>query len=120
LGQVAEAFKKHAILLVEFFESEERACRDIRKHVAWYFKGYPVGGEFRASLAQVESLTQMDEILGTLDWSLPYPGELAEGPRGRLGGAKVCALPDKWLNSRELVGAERSMLMEAEIGVSGG
>jgi len=120
LGEVAEAFKKHAILLVEFFESEERACRDIRKHVAWYFKGYPVGGEFRASLAQVESLTQMDEILGTLDWSLPYPGEIAEGPRGRLGGAKVCALPDKWLNSRELVGAERSMLMEAEIGVSGG
>ena len=23
-------------------------CRDIRKHVAWYFKGYPVGGDLRA------------------------------------------------------------------------
>lgn len=120
LGQVAQAFKNHALLLVEFFESEERACRDIRKHVAWYFKGYPVGGEFRASLAQVETLQQIDDLLGTLDWSLPYPGELAEGPRGRLGGAKSCALPENWLNSRELVGAERKMLMEAEIGVSGG
>ena len=120
LGQVAQAFKNHAVLLVEFFESEERACRDIRKHVAWYFKGYPVGGEFRASLAQVETLSQIDDLLGTLDWSLPYPGELAEGPRGRLGGAKSCALPENWLNSRELVGAERKMLMEAEIGVSGG
>ncbi len=120
LGEVAEAFKNHAVLLVEFFESEERACRDIRKHVAWYFKGYPVGGEFRASLAQVETLQQIDDLLGTLDWSLPYPGELAEGPRGRLGGAKSCALPENWLNSRELVGAERKMLMEAEIGVSGG
>jgi len=120
LGQVAEAFKKHAELLVEFFESEERACRDIRKHVAWYFKGYPVGGEFRASLAQVESLQQMDDILGTIDWSAPYPGELAEGPRGRLGGAKVCALPENWLQSRELVGDQRKVLLEAELSVSGG
>lgn len=120
LGQVAEAFKKHAELLVEFFESEERACRDIRKHVAWYFKGYPVGGEFRASLAQVESLQQMDEILGTIDWSAPYPGELAEGPRGRLGGAKVCALPENWLQSRELQGDQRKVLLEAELSVSGG
>ena len=120
LGQVSEAFKKHAELLVEFFESEERACRDIRKHVAWYFKGYPVGGEFRASLAQVESLQQMDDILETIDWSAPYPGELAEGPRGRLGGAKVCALPENWLQSRELQGDQRKVLLEAELSVSGG
>ena len=120
LGQVATAFKKHAELLVEFFESEERACRDIRKHVAWYFKGYPVGGEFRASLAQVESLQMMDDILGTIDWSAPYPGELAEGPRGRLGGAKVCALPENWLQSRELQGDQRKVLLEAELSVSGG
>jgi nifR3 family TIM-barrel protein len=120
LGQVASAFKKHAELLVEFFESEERACRDIRKHVAWYFKGYPVGGEFRAALAQVESLQQMDDILGTIDWSAPYPGELAEGPRGRLGGAKVCALPENWLQSRELQGDQRKVLLEAELSVSGG
>jgi len=120
LGEVAQAFKKHAELLVEFFESEERACRDIRKHVAWYFKGYPVGGEFRAALAQVESLQHMDDILGTIDWSAPYPGELAEGPRGRLGGAKVCALPENWLQSRELVGDQRKVLLEAELSVSGG
>ena len=120
LGQVADAFKRHAELLIEFFESEEHACRDIRKHVAWYFKGYPVGGEFRAALAQVESLSHMDEILGTLDRTEPYPGEEAEGPRGRLGGAKVCALPENWLQSRELVGNQRSVLQDAEIGVSGG
>ena len=120
LGEVADAFKRHAELLVEFFESEMHACRDIRKHVAWYFKGYPVGGEFRAALSQVESLDHMDEILGTLDRSQPYPGEEAEGPRGRLGGAKVCALPENWLQSRELVGDQRKVLQEAELGVSGG
>ncbi len=120
LGEVADAFKRHAELLVEFFESEMHACRDIRKHVAWYFKGYPVGGEFRAALSQVESLDHMDEILETLDRSQPYPGEEAEGPRGRLGGAKVCALPENWLQSRELVGDQRKVLEEAELGVSGG
>lgn len=120
LGEVADAFKRHAELLVEFFESEMHACRDIRKHVAWYFKGYPVGGEFRAALSQVESLAHMDEILGTLDRTQPYPGEEAEGPRGRLGGAKICALPENWLQSRELVGDQRKVLQEAELGVSGG
>ena len=120
LGEVADAFKRHAELLVEFFESEMHACRDIRKHVAWYFKGYPVGGEFRAALSQVESLSHMDDILGTLERNQPYPGEEAEGPRGRLGGAKVCALPENWLQSRELMGDQRNVLQEAELGVSGG
>ena len=120
LGEVADAFKRHAQLLVEFFESEMHACRDIRKHVAWYFKGYPVGGEFRAALAQVESLDHMDQILGTLDRTAPYPGVEAEGPRGRLGGAKVCALPENWLNSRTLDEKQGIDLLDAEIGVSGG
>jgi tRNA-dihydrouridine synthase len=120
LGEVADAFKRHAELLVEFFDSEMHACRDIRKHVAWYFKGYPVGGEFRAALSQVESLDQMDSILATLSRDEPYPGEEAEGPRGRLGGSKVCALPENWLQSRDLVGDQRSVLQDAELGVSGG
>lgn len=120
LGEVADAFKRHGELLTEFFDTEEHACRDIRKHVAWYFKGYPVGGEFRAALAQVESLDHMDEILATLERDQPYPGDAAEGPRGRLGGAKLCALPENWLQSRELVGDQRKVLEEAELGVSGG
>ena len=120
LGEVAAAFKRHAELLTEYFENEAHACRDIRKHVAWYFKGYPVGGEFRAQLSQVESLSHMDEILAQLDGALPYPGEGAEGPRGRLGGVKSCSLPDRWLDSRELLGDDRTMLLEAELNVSGG
>jgi len=59
LGFVADAFRRHAELLVEFFEDENRACRDIRKHVAWYFKGYPVGGELRAALAMSSSLQEL-------------------------------------------------------------
>jgi nifR3 family TIM-barrel protein len=120
LGEVADAFKQHALLLVEFFGGELRACRDIRKHVAWYFKGYPVGGSFRASLASVETIAQMDQLLGTLERAMPYPGDEAEGPRGRAGGIKSCALPEHWLDSRELGEAAKLSLLEAELNVSGG
>jgi nifR3 family TIM-barrel protein len=120
LGDVARTFRRHAELLTEFFDSEERGCRDIRKHVAWYFKGYPVGGELRARLATVESLAQLDDLLGTLDWSMPYPGEGAEGPRGRAGTPKNPALPDGWLDSQELVGHDRTTLVDAELDTSGG
>jgi nifR3 family TIM-barrel protein len=120
LGEVAQAFKRHAELLVEFFEDEIRGCRDIRKHVAWYFKGYSVGGDLRARLATVESLAQLDELLGTLDWSQSYPGEAAEGQRGRAGTPKTPALPDRWLDSRELQETHRAELTEAELNTSGG
>jgi nifR3 family TIM-barrel protein len=120
LGQVADAFRRHAVLLTEFFESEERACRDIRKHVAWYFKGYPVGGDLRASLASVVSLAQLDDLLGTLDGDQDYPGEGAEGPRGRAGSPKKTSLPEHWLDSQELVSAERANLTEGEGDTSGG
>ena len=120
LGEVAQAFKRHAELLVEFFDDEDRACRDIRKHVAWYFKGYAVGGELRASLATVGTLQQIDDLLGRLDWSQHYPGADAEGQRGRAGTPKNPSLPDKWLDSRELQETDRAELTEAELNVSGG
>ena len=120
LGFVADAFRRHTELLVEFFDDEDRACRDIRKHVAWYFKGYSVGGELRASLATVQSLQQLDDLLGLLDRDQPYPGADAEGQRGRAGTPKNPALPQGWLDSRELQETHRAELTEAELSTSGG
>ena len=121
LGEVARAFRRHAELLVEFYEGDEpHACRDIRKHVAWYFKGYPVGGDVRAALAMVDSLQQIDDLLATLDGHQAYPGADAEGPRGRAGSPKRPSLPDRWLESRELDEAFRAELTAAELHHSGG
>jgi tRNA-dihydrouridine synthase len=120
LGDAVKTLRRHAELLVEFFGDEGRACRDIRKHVAWYLKGYPAGHEVRASLSTVGSLDEMDEILATLDWSEPYPGRDAEGPRGRAGSPKKPALPENWLASRDLERAGRADLAAAEREHSGG
>ncbi|EPD83272.1 hypothetical protein HMPREF1529_02645 [Microbacterium sp. oral taxon 186 str. F0373] len=120
LGFVAAAFRRHAELLVEFFEDEGRGCRDIRKHVAWYFKGYPVGGETRAQLATVSTLAEIDDLLATLDLDAPYPGAAAEGQRGRAGTPKRPALPDGWLQSREMTGDAARALADAEVDTSGG
>lgn len=122
LGFVMDAVRRHTELLVDFFDGDEgRACRDIRKHVAWYFKGYGVGGDTRRALAMVESIEQMDEIFETMDRSMPYPGVGAEGQRGRAGRAKKSKLPDGWLDSRDSTHIDFSALAEAEIGdVAGG
>ncbi|HTN59114.1 MAG TPA: tRNA dihydrouridine synthase DusB, partial [Protaetiibacter sp.] len=121
LGEVAFAFRRHAELLIDFFDGDEtRACRDIRKHVAWYFKGYAVGGELRAALARSSSLAEIDELLGRLDPDQLYPGADAEGQRGRAGTPKRPALPEHWLESRELQETHRTQLTEGEGDTSGG
>jgi len=121
LGFVANAFRRHAELLTEFFEGdEEHAVRDMRKHVAWYFKGYPVGGETRAALAMSSSLQELDDHLGTLDSDQPYPGADAEGQRGRAGSPKQPTLPYGWLDSRSLPEMDRAEITAAEEHHSGG
>ncbi|WP_138443842.1 tRNA dihydrouridine synthase DusB [Sinomonas susongensis] len=120
LGEVAAAFYRHAELLVDYFEDEDKALRDVRKHVAWYFKGYTVGGELRAKLAQVSTLEVLRDLLAELDGEAPYPGADAEGPRGRAGSPKRPALPDRWLESRSMDHDQTREIAAAELDVSGG
>ena len=120
LAEVCRVLRRHAELLVEFHEDEGRGCRDIRKHIAWYLKGFAVGGELRHQLGLVDSLEALDRLIATLDLSQPWPGDAAEGQRGRAGSSRVVALPDRWLESRELDPVQRATVLEAELSVSGG
>ena len=88
--------------------------------MAWYLKGYSVGGEARAGLGLVESLADLDAKLAALDLDQPYPGEGAEGQRGRAGTPKIPSVPQGWLDSREIDDALAAKLHEAELSVSGG
>ncbi|WP_285795560.1 tRNA dihydrouridine synthase DusB [Micromonospora sp. NBRC 107095] len=109
LGEVAVTMRRHAELLVDQFTAgarnpargERDGCTDFRKHVAWYLKGFPVGGELRRSLAMIESLAQLDDLLGKLDPAEPFPVTALGQPRGRTNSPGKVALPDGWLASRD-------------------
>ncbi len=120
MAEVSAAVYRHAELLVDTFDDENKALRDIRKHMAWYFKGYVVGGELRAKLSTVPTLEVLRELLDQLDTSEGYPGVDAEGPRGRAGTPKRTALPAGWLDARTLSGSQKVELVGAELDVSGG
>ncbi len=120
LRDVAAAIRRHAELMVAEFGDELKALREMPKHMAWYLKGYVVGGELRRELGLVEDLAHLDTLLARLDLDQPYPGEAAEGQRGRAGSPKRPVVPDGWLDSRELDESFRAALAEAELSVSGG
>ena len=105
LGEVAAVLCRHARLLADHY-GEQKGVRDLRKHMAWYLRGFPVGGTLRQRFARVGSLAELDELVAALDGpdgpgrGTPYPAE-ADGPRGRQGSPAKVVLPDNWLADPE-------------------
>ncbi len=95
LGEVADIIRRHGALL-SAHQGEDKGMRDIRKHVAWYLHGFPVGSELRRALALVKTLDELDRMLSGLDPDVPFP-PAANGPRGRQGSPSSVALPQGWL-----------------------
>ncbi len=118
---VADTVYRHGELMVRHFDGDEnKAMREIRKHIAWYFKGYPVGGDARRSLGLVESLAELRGLLDGLDLDAPYPGVDAEGPAAARARPSGPSCPEGWLDSREISPDLALRLHEAELSVSGG
>lgn len=114
LGEVAQIIVRHAELLAQY-DGEDHATRDIRKHIGWYLRGFPVGGEVRSALARVESLQQLRELLAP--WAdSPALADDADGPRGRQGSPGKVVLPEGWLDDPE----DESVPEGAELMHSGG
>ena len=97
LFQVREIISRHGQLLVDFFESEGRAMRDLRKHMAWYLKGFSVARELRSRFGMVVSLSELDYLLSQLE-DQQYPAAIGDAPRGRTSHGHPVSLPDGWLN----------------------
>jgi nifR3 family TIM-barrel protein len=116
LDEVSMLMRRHAILLCELM-GEERGCRDFRKHVSWYLKGFPVGGELRAAGGMVSTLADLDLVVARLDPELAYPDAELTAPRGRQGSPKRVVLPEGWLDDTDGIGLD---LADAETDVSGG
>jgi hypothetical protein len=95
---------------------EHRGVRDLRKHMAWYLKGFVVGQPVRAGLGTVGSLVELDALLAQLD-EQPFPLAEVGRPRGRQGSPRRVVLPSGWLDETD---GRRLDLSEAEDGTSGG
>lgn len=114
LGQVATTLRRHAELLCEHMGAD-KGIRDVRKHIAWYLKGFAVGSETRRRLGLVDGLDELDELLATLDLAQEFPAD-AEGPRGRQGSPGRVVLPERWLDDPD----DPSVPFGAELEHSGG
>ena len=97
LREVAGVMRRHAALLTDLF-GEYKACQEIRKHVAWYLKGFSVAGPTRSALAHVSSLTELDELLSAPHLDQAFNASVLGSPRGRTSAAKRIALPEGWLD----------------------
>jgi hypothetical protein len=116
LGEVAVMIRRHAELLVRY--EGPHGLVDMRKHMAWYLKGFPVGGETRHALGTISSFEELDALLATLDADAPFPVKELGRPRGRQGSPRrKVVMPTGWLDGRTLDDADIS---GAELGVSGG
>ncbi|TDQ05450.1 tRNA dihydrouridine synthase DusB [Labedaea rhizosphaerae] len=99
LGVVADVLRRHAALLVDHL-GQDKGVRDLRKHMAWYLRGFPVGSELRQRFAMVRTLDEVAALTEELDHDAPYPPG-AEGPRGRQGSPAKVVLPEGWLDDPE-------------------
>ncbi|HET6167123.1 MAG TPA: tRNA dihydrouridine synthase DusB [Marmoricola sp.] len=105
LGEVRTMMRRHAELLCGHM-GEERGCKEFRKHVSWYLKGFGAGGELRHGLALVSTLAELDVLLDRLDPDEPFPAAILGAPRGRQGSPrKRVVLPDGWLDDTDGRGA---------------
>ncbi|GGG80875.1 tRNA dihydrouridine synthase DusB [Corynebacterium pelargi] len=99
LGEVTRIINRHAELLVEH-EGEQRGCRDMRKHMGWYLRGFPVGGEVRAQLSGIHTLDDLRRVLDPWADSDALADD-ADGARGRKGSPSKVVLPEGWLDDPE-------------------
>ncbi|MDO4913216.1 MAG: tRNA dihydrouridine synthase DusB [Bifidobacteriaceae bacterium] len=111
LGEVCNIILKHAKLLVEFYDGDERmAVHDLRKHIAWYVKGYAVGGNTRRAFMECESIEDLTRVIDGLDPSIQIAATQVDKPRGRVKFAKKVHLPYGWLESRSTTSQMREDL----------
>ena len=92
LGEVMATMRRHAELLASWLGTEREGVVDFRKHVAWYLKGFPVGGDVRRGLAMSSSLAELDGYFAP-----PGPGHAVPG---RHPGQAARAAPTPRARSR--------------------
>ncbi len=71
-----EVILKHLELAVSF-AGANRGIREMRKHLAWYFKGLPNSARMREKINQLDTLSEVIKALQEYAWELQVELEIA-------------------------------------------
>jgi nifR3 family TIM-barrel protein len=115
LGEVTSTVLDHLRRIREW--EPERRLAGFRKHLSWYLKGYPVGGEVRRRAGLVEDPGDVEELLAGLDPTLLPTVDPSTVVRSHSSALRRVALPDGWLDDPD---EDISLGAEADALVSGG
>lgn len=63
LEEVRQMMLRHAHMQIDF-KGDYTGIREMRKHVSWYTAGYPHSAKLRAQINNVESLAEIEALLG--------------------------------------------------------
>ncbi len=123
LAEVIAVMLEHAALLIDFF-GPVKGPREMRKHVGWYLKGFPVGPERRRLLASIESLEELNrltgDVLADVDGSMRLSADESRIIRGHTNGPRKVVLPEGWLDSVDDDRAPELLGLGQDALVSGG
>jgi nifR3 family TIM-barrel protein len=97
LGWVCDVMIDHARLLADHL-GENIAMRDFRKHTAWYFTGYPIGGQMRGRFAMIASVAELEDLVAEVDPTLTLVDGGERIRRGHTNGPIRVALPAGYLD----------------------
>lgn len=116
LGDVCQVIERHVDLIVDWQDGNDHLPH-FRKHLAWYLKGYPVGGTLRGQAGLVTTRSDVLNVLEQLDHDA-YPVEGAERfVRSHSSALRKVVLPEGWLDDPH---ADVALPRGAEALVSGG
>lgn len=63
IEEVREMMLRHARMQIAF-KGDYTGIREMRKHISWYTAGYPHSARLRAQINSVESLAEIEQLLG--------------------------------------------------------
>ncbi len=97
LGEVSAIVLEHARELVRFF-GEHLGVLHMRRHGAWYTKGFRDTAELRAQLNRCTRLLELEALFSKLDPTIPYPPDAIRAKRAKHAGTQKVALPYGYLD----------------------
>lgn len=98
LGEVVDLALDHARELCAFF-GEYLGIRHMRRHGAWYTKGFRGTAEFRRRLNQAQTFEELEAEFKALPRTFPYPPGSIRARRAKSAGTQTVALPHRYLET---------------------